>query len=88
MTVAQCVDHPAPLLAGVDRAGRPQPGQMPADGGPRGTARLRERRDIGLARRQGVQQRERGAVAEQGQQCGGRRELLLAGTARVRIVRR
>ena len=86
--VAQGVDHPAALLAGVHKTREPQPRQMLADRGPGRAAGLGERGDIGLAAGQGVQQGQPGAVAEQGEQLRREREVLLAGCARVLIVRR
>lgn len=52
---------------------------MLADGRTCGAARLREGGDVGLAAGQGVEQRETGAVAQEGEEFGGERELFLAG---------
>jgi hypothetical protein len=61
---------------------------MLADGRARGPARLGERRDIGLLAGQRVQEGEPGAVAQEGEEFGGERELFLAGGSRMRIMRR
>ncbi len=87
MPVPQRVHDPAPFLAGAHQPREPQPGQVLADRGPGRVARLGEGGDVGLAGGQGVQQGQAGAVAEQGEEFGGQRELLLARCARVRIVR-
>ncbi len=57
------------LLPGVHQTGETRSrAEMLADGRARGPARLGERRDIGLLAGQRVQEREPGAVAQEGEE--------------------
>lgn len=87
MPVGRAVDHPSAFLAYGDETGEAEFGQVLADRRSSRAARGGQRHDVGLARAEGVQQGEAGAVGEEAEDFGGVGEVLGAGVLRVRCPR-